>query len=158
MVILRDIPNDAGYGKKYTEYAVNNLKYVKEIEKTINESEEKQLRNKEDVFDRNNQEIPHYKEYLENPRYANKKYNTISEIVEMSPNEYFKELETIFPGTTAEKQKRGMESKEEQKIIDGMKDTILNTNQKLPIPFLNYSDIPGQEGRHRMAAVGDIYG
>lgn len=115
-------------------------------------------RNKEDVFDVHKSEISYYQDYLDNKEYANKKHNTISEIVQMSPNEYFKELEKIFPGTTAEKQKRGMESKEEQKIIDRMKDTILNTNQKLPIPFLNYSDIPGQEGRHRMAAVGELYG
>ena len=123
----------------------------------INEDVETK-RNKDDVFDVHKSEISYYQDYLDNKEYANKKHNTTSEIVKMSPNEYFKELEKIFPGTTSELQKRGMKGKEEQKIIDGMKHTILNTNRKLPIPFLNYTDIPGQEGRHRMVAAGDIYG
>ena len=155
VTIIRDIPAKQGYGNEYTEYAVHNNNAISREKTKIDES----LRNKENVFDEHKSEYSYYQEYLDNPEKSNEKHKTTSQIIYMSPNEYYKELEKVFPGQTAESQKRNMESPEEQEIIKGMINTLLTTNEKLPIPYLNFAgNKPQQEGRHRMYAVGELYG
>lgn len=155
VTIIRDIPAKQGYGNEYTEYAVHNNNAISKEKTKIDES----LRNKENVFDTHKSEYSYYQEYLDDPKNTNKKNKTTSQIVYMSPNEYYQELKKVFPGQTAESQKRSMELPEEQEIINGMINTLLTTNEKLPIPYLNFAeDKPQQEGRHRMYAVGELYG
>ena len=155
VTIIRDIPAKQGYGNEYTEYAVHNNNAISKEKTKIDES----LRNKENVFDKHKSEYSYYQEYLNNPEKANKKHKTTSQIIYLSPNEYYQELEKVFPRQTAESQKRNMESPEEQEIINGMINTLLTTNEKLPIPYLNFAgNKPQQEGRHRMYAVGELYG
>jgi hypothetical protein len=51
-------------------------------------------------------------------------------------------------------------SRDERQIAH-IKDVILKFNKKLPLPYVSFSsvdEVSGQEGRHRMYALGELYG
>ena len=49
----------------------------------------------------------------------------------------------------------------DEQQITHIKDVILKFNKRLPLPYVSFSsvaDVSGQEGRHRMYALGEMFG
>ena len=102
------------------------------------------------------QEASHYQDYLDDPEGTNKYHKTTSEIVEMSPREYFERCAKNF-NSTFDNQYRQI--KEDEEVIEHLKNVILKLKKKFPIPYINYStESPMQEGRHRMFTLGELFG
>ena len=82
----------------------------------------------------------------------------VYEIVEMTPTQYFELCSKI----------QGMKPDEiidfigaDERQITHIKDVILKYGKKLPLPYVSFSDnteVSGQEGRHRMYALGEMFG
>ena len=100
------------------------------------------------------QEMSYYQDYLDNPKKANEYHKTTSQIVEMSPKEYFEECAKIFDSTF---EKQYTQIKNDTETVDYLKDVILKQNKKFPIPILNYAENT-QDGRHRMFVLGELFG
>ena len=90
---------------------------------------------------------------------TNSAYDSISyEIVEMTPTQYFelcgklqgKKPDEIIDFIGADKRQ-----------LTHIKDVILKYGKKLPLPYVSFSsvdEVSGQEGRHRMYALGEMFG
>lgn len=96
-----------------------------------------------------------------NLEYLHNKKNLKGKIVYMSPNEYYREASKVLSkvhehnGTSqALKEQRNADPS----YIKELEEVITKKHEKFPIPYLNISDRPGQEGLHRMMAVGNLYG
>jgi hypothetical protein len=82
----------------------------------------------------------------------------VYEIVEMTPTQYFELCGKI----------QGMKPDEiidfigaDERQITHIKDVILKYGKKLPLPYVSFSsvdEVSGQEGRHRMYALGEMFG
>ena len=82
----------------------------------------------------------------------------IYEVVEMTPTQYFELCGKI----------QGMKPDEiidfigaDERQITHIKDVILKYGKKLPLPYVSFSsvdEVSGQEGRHRMYALGEMFG
>jgi len=82
----------------------------------------------------------------------------VYDIVEMTPTQYFELCSKI----------QGMKPDEiidfigaDERQITHIKDVILKYGKKLPLPYVSFSDnaeVSGQEGRHRMYALGEMFG
>lgn len=75
-------------------------------------------------------------------------------IVEMTPNEYFEECGKIFQTSTQEEIEYALSDKE---TIEHLEEVITKYNKRFPITMLNYAS-QTQEGRHRMAVAGELFG
>lgn len=100
------------------------------------------------------QEAPKYQDYLDYPEKTNEYHKTTSEIVEMTPREYFEQCAVIF-GSNFESQYKQI--KDDDGVIAHLKDVIIKYKKKFPITVLNYADNT-QEGRHRMFVLGELVG
>lgn len=117
-----------------------------------------------DVFDLTTTEMNGYEEDLLNGRnldYLHNKKNLKGRIVYMSPNEYYREASKVLSKVhehnvtpQALKEQRNADPS----YIKELEEVITKKHKKFPIPYLNVSDRPGQEGLHRMMAVGNLYG
>lgn len=92
--------------------------------------------------------------------YKNKK-NLVGKVVQMSPNEYYKECAKMFissrhSNSSAEDLKRQRSLNKEG--LEDIEKVILEKKKKLCIPVLDISYNPGQEGLHRMMVAGDLFG
>lgn len=113
--------------------------------------------NGKDIFDTSKTGMSYYDTFLTD----NEERDEIRDIkgvdgriVEMSPNEYFEECAKMF-GTTAEYEKQT--TLEDTDRIEHLKEVISNYNKRFPITMINrYAN--GQEGRHRMAVAGELFG
>lgn len=82
----------------------------------------------------------------------------VYDIVEMTPTQYF-ELCSKIQGMSPDEIIEFISTDERQ--IKHIKDVILKYGKKLPLPFISFSDnieLSGQEGRHRMYALGEMFG
>ena len=94
--------------------------------------------------------------------YKNKK-NLKGQVVQMTPNEYYKECAKMFRSnrgsdTTAEDLKIQRKRDNGEKYIEELKDVILKKKKKFPVCVLDLSYNAGQEGLHRMMVAGDLFG
>lgn len=106
-----------------------------------------------DIFDLSAKgESSHLRELLTSQA-ARDRENVRLEIKQLTPTDYFEGCAEIF-NSTLEKQLRQV--KFDKSINDRLKD-VLNKGEKFPLTYLNYAD-KSQEGRHRMYAVGELYG
>ena len=113
--------------------------------------------NGKDIFDTSKTGMSYYDTFLTD----NEERDEIRDIkgidgriVEMSPNEYFEECAKIF-GTTAEYEKQT--TLEDADKIEHLKEVISKYNKRFPITMIARYD-NGQEGRHRMAVAGELFG
>lgn len=132
----------------------NGYKLDKRGNRIISEDYNTQDISNNSYIDVTKQEMPYYQDYLDNPKKANEYNKTTSQIVEMSPREYFEECVKIF-NSTFDKQYRQIELDKE--TIEHLKNVILKFKKKFPIVVLNY-DYNTQEGRHRMFTLGELFG
>ena len=82
----------------------------------------------------------------------------IYNIVELTPEQYF-ELCSKVQGMKPEEIIDFISHDEQQ--LAHIKDVILKYNRKLPLPYISFSsadEVSGQEGRHRMYALGEMFG
>ena len=87
-----------------------------------------------------------------------KKKNRKGEIVMMSPDEYYSECANyawVNSHNTPESLKRSR--RVDSETIEKLKTVLTKFKRKFPIPYIDYAS-PGQEGLHRMMAIGDLYG
>lgn len=94
--------------------------------------------------------------------YKNRK-NLKSKIVQMSPEEYYRECAKMFrasqgTSSTSESLKESRRIDNGENFIDNLKDVILKKKKKFPICVLDISHTPGQEGLHRMMVAGELFG
>lgn len=101
------------------------------------------------------QVIPGHKEN----DYMRKNKNLVGEIVMMSPKEYYEKCSReIFRGRhSVDDLKRNRKSDGQGEAIEDLKKVITEKKRKFPLPFLNYTE-HGQEGLHRMMALGELFG
>lgn len=80
------------------------------------------------------------------------------DIVDLTPTQYFElcsKIQNMTPDELIDL--TGVDSSR----ITHIKDVILKYNRRLPLPFVSFSkngEVGGQEGRHRMYALGEMYG
>jgi hypothetical protein len=87
-----------------------------------------------------------------------RKENRKGEIVMMSPDEYYSECANYAwcnSRNTPDSLKRSRRADAE--TIEKLKNVLTKFKRKFPIPYIDYAS-PGQEGLHRMMAIGDLYG
>lgn len=84
--------------------------------------------------------------------------NVCYTIIDLTPTQYF-ELCGKVQDMSPEEIIRFIGMDERQ--IAHIKDVILKFNKRLPLPYVSFSsvaDVSGQEGRHRMYALGEMFG
>ena len=84
--------------------------------------------------------------------------NVCYTIIDLTPTQYF-ELCGKVQDMSPEEIIRFIGMDEQQ--ITHIKDVILKFNKRLPLPYVSFSsvaDVSGQEGRHRMYALGEMFG
>ena len=112
---------------------------------------------KGDVIDTTKVGMSYYDDYLneKEAEYLLKKTGTVGKIVMMSPQKYYEECATKIFNTSVAKLKQSRYAEEE--TLNHLKSVLTDYGKKFPLPFLNYADHQ-QEGLHRMAVIGDIFG
>lgn len=105
-------------------------------------------------FDITKGESGFVKQLLNDPDYMRDHKNLIATIEYLSPKEYFEECAKIFDSTT---QKQIDQIKHDTNTIEKLKQVLFTYNRTFPITYLNYAE-EGQEGRHRMYVVGELFG
>ncbi len=98
--------------------------------------------------------MSHYDEWL-NSQSARDRDNVRIEIKELSPKEYLEACAEIF-GNSFESQKKQIQY--DREIIKELQN-LIEKGVSLNATFLDYvSNLPTQEGRHRMYALAELYG
>ena len=112
---------------------------------------------KGDVIDTTKVGMSYYDDYLDEKEadYLLKKTGTVGKIVMMSPQKYYEECATKIFNTSVAKLKQSRYAEEE--TLNHLKSVLTDYGKKFPLPFLNYADHQ-QEGLHRMAVIGDMFG
>lgn len=105
-------------------------------------------------IDTTRNEIRWVDDMLEDPDYYEQKKGYTGRIIEMSPEEYFKECAELF-GNSIEAQKRQIAA--DTNVLDKLTQVIKKYHKRFPIPFINIKDRT-QEGRHRMYVLGELFG
>ncbi len=105
-------------------------------------------------FDTTKGESPFVKQLLGDPDYMADYKNLTSEIVQMTPREYFEGCAEIFE-SSADAQINQI--KDDTKILTKLQKVLNVYRRTFPITDLNYAE-RGQEGRHRMYVVGEMLG
>lgn len=97
--------------------------------------------------------VPFYDELM-NSITLSDTYNITRHIKYISPNEYYEECAILCGGTTRDKLKNYYTSYD----LSYLKEVILNDKKKFTLPYLNYTTDQCQEGFHRMACLGELFG
>lgn len=100
--------------------------------------------------------VSYYDDFLnsEGLRYLENNKNRTGEIVMMSPTEYYNECaNNIFDSTF---DRLVNQRRHDKATIEWMYDQI-DSRHKMNLPYINYAN-SGQEGLHRMMALGDKFG
>lgn len=110
------------------------------------------------VIDTNHTGISFYDQFLGTKEldYLHNKKNLKGEIVMMSPHEYYEECAYKIFNTTVSKLKRER-GEYDKHIIEKLHKVLHTYKRKLCMPMLNYAE-KGQEGLHRMFAIGELFG
>ena len=112
----------------------------------------------EDIFDLRKASNSDAQQILENDPYWRNEKNTYSEIVYMSPKEYFTRCaEDCFNETFEELVASRRRDKD---TWEHLKQVLLKYKRKFPLPYIDYAThhTPSQEGLHRMMVAGDLFG
>ena len=105
-------------------------------------------------IDTTRNEIRWVDDMLEDPAYYEEKKGYTGRIIEMSPEDYFKECAELF-GSSIEAQKRQIAA--DTDVLDKLIQVIKKYHKRFPIPYINIKDRT-QEGRHRMYVLGELFG
>lgn len=100
--------------------------------------------------------VSYYDDFLnsEGLKYLENNKNRTGEIVMMSPTEYYNECaNNIFDSTF---DRLVNQRRHDKDTIEWMYDQI-DSGNKMKLPYINYAN-SGQEGLHRMMALGDKFG
>lgn len=103
----------------------------------------------DNFFDTNYSEIGYINDFIENPVQDNKKFT----IEQLTPREYFEECAKLF-NSSIDKQIRQIEN--DEKILNHLY-KVHKAGEQFPLTYINYTN-KGQEGRHRMYLLGELYG
>ena len=105
-------------------------------------------------FDTTKGESPFVKQLLGDPDYMADYKNLTSEIVQMTPREYFEGCAEIFDSSV---DAQINQIKDDKTILTKLQKVLNVYRRTFPITYLNYAE-RGQEGRHRMYVVGEMLG
>lgn len=155
------------YDEKYYYVKDNNTNIIK-IKKVKDNDDfnyEVGKVNGKDIFDITTAGTTGKWEWLLNGEddFCREELNIKGKIVQMSPNEYFEECRKYFATTkgsssSLEKLKDIKKIDMGKDYIDKLKKIIIEKKEKFPIPVLDISYKPGQEGLHRMMVAGELFG
>lgn len=112
----------------------------------------------DDIFDIHKASNSYAQELLKNTQYSKEKENKYSQIVYMTPYEYF---EACARDCFDEPTEQLIQSRRKDTYtIEHLKQVITVYKKKFPIPYIDYADEvrPSQEGLHRMMTAGDLFG
>ena len=113
----------------------------------------------EDIFDLNRGSNPDADSILKDKdNYWKNEKNTISEIVYMSPKEYFT---TCAKDCFNEPVEKLIDSRRRDKdTAEHLKQVLFDYKKRFPLPYIDYAThyTPSQEGLHRMMVAGDLFG
>lgn len=112
--------------------------------------------NGKEIFDLHQTGTSYYNDFLtkDGNEYMKKNKGLKGEIVQMSPNEYFKGCAKIFR-TSVEDQKRVIMN--DTQTMQDLEEIASRFGKRFCLPYLNFAH-SGQEGRHRMAYAGEKFG
>lgn len=112
--------------------------------------------NGKEIFDLHQTGTSYYNDFLtkDGNEYMKKNKGLKGEIVQMSPNEYFKQCAKIFR-TTVEDQKSVIMN--DTRTMQDLEEIASRFGKRFCLPYLNIAH-SGQEGRHRMAYAGEKFG
>lgn len=105
-------------------------------------------------FDTTKTGISYYNQFFTDPDYMEDVKERIGKIEYLTPKEYFEQSSIIFGNSY---QNQINQIKEDNNIIQHLKDVLFKYKKTFPITYLNYADC-SQEGRHRMFVVGEELG
>ena len=112
----------------------------------------------DDIFDLRKASNSDAQQILDGDKYWRDEKNTYSEIVYMTPTEYFTRCaEDCFN----ESAKQLIDSRRRDKnTAEHLKQVLLKYKKKFPLPYIDYAThyTPSQEGLHRMMVAGDLFG
>lgn len=105
-------------------------------------------------IDTSRSEISWVDNLIHNIKYFEQNKGVTARIVDMTPEEYFKECATLFHNSV-EFQKKQIAADTE--TIEHLTDVIKKFGKRFPIPYINIAN-NSQEGRHRMYVLGELFG
>ena len=105
-------------------------------------------------IDTSRSEIPWVDNLIHNIKYFEQNKGVTARIIDMTPEEYFKECATLFH-SSVESQKKQIAADTE--TIEHLTDVIKKFGKRFPIPYINIAN-KSQEGRHRMYVLGELFG
>lgn len=110
------------------------------------------------IFDTHKASNSDAQQILDGSKYWREDKNTYSEIIQMTPFEYFKACAEDCFNETAEEliASRGRDID----ILNHLKEVIQKYKKRFPIAYIDYAthNTPSQEGLHRMYVAGELYG
>lgn len=110
--------------------------------------------NGRDPFDITRGESSFVRQLLNDPDYMAEYKNLKSEIIQMTPKEYFESCAKIFDSSF---NAQVSQIKNDVATLDKLRKVLTVYGRTFPITYLNYAE-RGQEGRHRMYVVGEMLG
>ena len=111
-----------------------------------------------DIFDIHKASNSDAQQVLDGDPYWRNEKNTYSEIIYMSPKDYF---ETCARDCFDEPVDMLIKSRRNDKnTLEHLRQVLLKYKKKFPITYINYAThrTPSQEGLHRMMVAGDLFG
>ena len=105
-------------------------------------------------IDTSRSEIGWVDNLIHNIKYFEQNKGVTARIIDMTPEEYFKECATLFHNSV-EFQKKQVAADTE--TIEHLTDVIKKFGKRFPIPYINIAN-NSQEGRHRMYVLGELFG
>lgn len=111
-----------------------------------------------DIFDTRKASNSDAQQILDGSEYWRTEKNTYSEIVQMSPMEYFEACARDCFDEPVEKLIQSR--RHDVNILEHLKQVIQVYKKRFPIPYIDYAryNHPEQEGLHRMMVAGDLFG
>ena len=110
--------------------------------------------NGKDPFDITKGESSFVKQLLHDPDYMKDSKNLVGIIKQLTPMEYFQECAKIFNSTF---NGQVNQIKGDVNTLNKLKEVLFTYKRTFPITYLNYAE-KGQEGRHRMYLIGELFG
>lgn len=110
------------------------------------------------IFDLNKASNSDAQQILNGSNYWKTEKNTYSEIIEMTPYEYF---ETCARDCFDEPTEKLIQSRRsDEYTLNHLKEVIQTYKKRFPIAYIDYAThhTPSQEGLHRMMVAGDLFG
>ena len=111
-----------------------------------------------DIFDTNKASNSDAQQILNGSTYWKEDRNTYSEIIYMTPYEYFKHCAEDCFNESAEQLIASR--RRDKNTLEHLTQVITVYKKKFPLPYIDYAthSTPSQEGLHRMMVAGDLFG